>query len=55
MGCTLAQGFFLGAPVPGDSVPRLFDVTGAPALAAPAAELPPAETSLGDPPLADSQ
>ena len=47
MGATMAQGFFLGGPVPAEGVGGLFAV--------PAAAVPPAITAIGDPSVADSQ
>ncbi|HEY7836443.1 MAG TPA: bifunctional diguanylate cyclase/phosphodiesterase [Solirubrobacteraceae bacterium] len=47
MGCTMAQGFFLGEPVAAEGVGGLFAV--------PAAAAPAAITAIGDPSVADSQ
>jgi len=35
MGCTMAQGYFLGEPAPGDAVERLFAIAPAPSAVAP--------------------
>ena len=49
MGCTMAQGFFLGEPVAADGVER--PVRRCPAAATAGAAI----TAIGDPPVADSQ
>ncbi len=47
MGCTMAQGFFLGEPVAAEGVGGLFAV--------PAAAVAPGITAMGDPSVAESQ
>ena len=51
MGCTLAQGFFLGHPMPRDAVESLFGVE-IPAARPPAAEVPTANVAAAGVPMA---